>query len=52
MEIYGPFAEYSHAEFSRYTAKELEVIYRFLERAIEITQSQLERIRPKEPEPA
>jgi DNA-binding MarR family transcriptional regulator len=46
MEIYGPFAERSRREFDGYTANELGTISRFLERAIELTREQLERIRP------
>jgi DNA-binding MarR family transcriptional regulator len=45
MEIYGPFGEISQAEFARYTASELELISRFLGRAIELTEARREDIR-------
>ena len=44
MEIYGPLAERSQREFAGFTANELEIVSRFLERAIELTHEQLERI--------
>jgi DNA-binding MarR family transcriptional regulator len=46
MEIYGPFGEISYAGFSGYKAKELEVISSFLDRSIELTEAQLDRVRP------
>jgi DNA-binding MarR family transcriptional regulator len=46
MEIYGPFAELSFTGFNGYTAKELEVISSFLAKSVELTEAQLEKIRP------
>lgn len=44
-EIYGPFADITEAEFSRFTAAELEVLDRLLEQATELTRRHLENIR-------
>ncbi len=38
-------AERSRREFAGFTANELEIVSRFLQRAIELTKEQLERIR-------
>ena len=44
-EIYGPFADLTAGEFSRYSAAELELFDRFLEHANELTERRLEEIR-------
>jgi DNA-binding MarR family transcriptional regulator len=45
MEIYAPLGETSQAALGRYTAKELEIISRFLHHSIELTNAGLGRIR-------
>jgi DNA-binding MarR family transcriptional regulator len=47
LDIYAPFGEITEAEFGRYTTKELELIARFLGHCIELTEAQLERVRPR-----
>jgi hypothetical protein len=48
----GPFAERSRRDFAGYTATELMIVSRFLERDVELTQEQLERIRADGSSPA
>jgi DNA-binding MarR family transcriptional regulator len=45
MEIYGPIGEVSFAGFGEFTAAELEVISRFLDRSIELTETQIQGLR-------
>jgi DNA-binding MarR family transcriptional regulator len=45
MEIYAPFGEVSLAGFDDFTAAELEVISRFLDRSIELTDTEIRRLR-------
>jgi DNA-binding MarR family transcriptional regulator len=47
MEVYGPLAELSYEGFGDFTAAELEVIARFLDRSIELTEAQIDRVRPR-----
>jgi DNA-binding MarR family transcriptional regulator len=45
MEIYGPFAEISQAEFGRYSVSELELISDLIARSNELSERQLETLR-------
>ena len=54
-EIYGPFADISEAEFASYSAKELDLLERFLAHATELTERHLATIRTtsqEEPAPS